>query len=164
VLETLAYSDFASWMVVSPWAYPAFLTAHGLGMAVVVGLTLMVALRILGYPEQLALSGYRPAIRLGIAAFIVNATSGTLLFVADAVTLWPNPAFQFKLVAIVIGILALWLMVRGAMRRAAALEARGETFVATGSEKAVAILTIVIWCAAVIVSGRLIAYLAPDLF
>lgn len=164
MLEALANSDFAMWMVVSPWAYPALLTAHGLGMAFVVGLTLMISLRILGFPAQVPLSPYRRTIPLGVAAFVVNALSGTLLFAADAVTLWPNPSFQVKLVSIAIGLVVLWLLGRGPLRRAVAVEAQGERFVATGGERVLAVLAIAFWCGAVIVSGRLIAYLAPALF
>lgn len=164
MLDALSNSEFAQWMVVSRWAYPAFLTTHGLGMAVVVGLVVMTALRVLGFPKQLPLGPYSRAFLLGAGALLVNVASGTALFVADAITLWANPSFQFKLVSIVVGLVALWLMLRGSLRRARAVEAEGAEFVATGGEKFVAILNILIWCAAVIVSGRLIAYLAPDLF
>lgn len=164
MLEALANSDYAMWMVVSPWAYPALLTTHGLGMAFVVGLTLMIALRVLGFPGNVPVTPYLSTIPLGIAAFAINAVSGLLLFAADAVTLWPNPSFQIKLVSIAIGLVVLWLLGRGPLRRAVAAEAEGGVFVATGTEKLLAILAILFWCGAVIVSGRLIAYLAPALF
>jgi hypothetical protein len=164
MLEALANSDYAMWMVSSPWAYPALLTAHGLGMAFVVGLTLMISLRVLGFPSAVPVTPYRRTVPLGVAAFVINALSGTLLFAADAVTLWPNPSFQIKLVSIAIGLVVLWLLGRGPLRRAAAVEAQGERFVATGGDKALATLAIAFWCGAVIVSGRLIAYLAPALF
>lgn len=164
MLEDLAYSDFSQWMIISPWAYPGFLTAHGLGMAFVVGLTVMISIRILGYPAQLPLGPYAKAIPLGIAAFFINAASGTALFVADAVTLWDNPSFQFKLISIAVGLVVLWLLARGPLRRAAAVEAHGRTYVADGKERTLAILALIIWVVSVIVSGRLIAYLAPSLF
>ena len=164
MLKDLAYSEFSQWMIVSPWAYPTFLTLHGLGMAFVVGLTVMIAIRILGFPEQLPLSAYARTIPLGIAAFVVNAISGTALFVADAVILWQNPSFQFKLVSIVVGLVVLWLMARGPLRKAAKVEATGESYRASSGDKAIAVMAILIWVAAVIVSGRLIAYLAPALF
>ncbi len=164
MLEALANSDFAMWMVVSSWAYPALLTTHGLGMAFVVGLTLVISLRVLGFPGNVPVSPYRSTIPLGIAAFAINAVSGVLLFAADALTLWPNPGFQIKLVSIAIGLVVLWLLGRGPLRRAVAEEAVGQPFVATGGEKLLAVLAILFWCGAVIVSGRLIAYLAPALF
>lgn len=164
MLEAFANSDYAMWMVSSPWAYPALLTTHGLGMAFVVGLTLMIALRVLGFPGNVPVTPYRRTIPLGVAAFVVNALSGTLLFAADAVTLWPNPSFQIKLVSIAIGLVILWLVGSGPLRRAVALEAAGQAFAASGTEKLLAVLAIVFWCGAVIVSGRLIAYLAPALF
>lgn len=164
MLDALANSDFAMWMVVSPWAYPALLTTHGLGMAFVVGLTVVVALRLLGFPRQVPVAPFCRVIPLGLAAFFINALSGTLLFAADAVTLWDNPSFQIKLVSIAIGLVVLWLLGRGPLRRAVQVEAAGDAFVATGAEKLLAVLAIAFWCGAVIVSGRLIAYLAPALF
>ena len=161
MLETLAYSEFSQWVVASPRAYPTFLTLHGLGMAFVVGITIVTSLRVLGYPAQLPLAGYRRLLPLGIFAFVVNLASGTALFVADAVTMWENPSFQFKLVAILAGLVVLWRLYRGPLARAAR---SGATFHATGGERLLALAAIMLWGAAVIVSGRLIAYLAPALF
>ena len=164
MLEALANSDYAMWMVTSSWAYPFLLTAHGLGMAVVVGLTVMIALRLLGFPGTVPVTPYRGTIPLGLVAFAINALSGLGLFAADAVTMWANPSFQVKLVSIAIGIVILWLLGRGPLRRAVAVEAQGQAFVATGGERTLAVLAILFWCGAVIVSGRFIAYLAPALF
>jgi hypothetical protein len=164
MFESLANSAFSQWMVTSKWAYPALLTLHGLGMAVLVGLTTMISLRVLGFPRQVPLAPYAKALPLGIGAFVINAISGTLLFVADAATLSQNPAFIFKIVSIVIGLFVLWRFYRGpiagAVRQA---DAGGGEYVPTGKDKALAIVAMLLWAVAVIGSGRLIAYLAPDL-
>jgi hypothetical protein len=164
MFEALSNSAFSQWMVVSRWAYASLLTLHGLGMAVLVGLTTMVSLRVLGFPKQLPLAPYAKVLPLGVAAFIVNAISGTLLFIADASTLSQNPAFIFKLVSIVIGLFVLWRFykgpIAGAVRQA---NAGGGEYEPTKLDKALAIFAIALWALAVIGSGRLIAYLAPDL-
>jgi len=164
VFETLANSAFSQWMVGSSWAYPLLLTLHGLGMAVLVGLTTMVSLRVLGFPRQLPLAPYARVLPLGISAFVINAISGTLLFIADASTLSQNPAFIFKLVSIAIGLVVLWRFykgpIAGAVRQASA---GGSEYQPTRSDKALAVIAIALWALAVIGSGRLIAYLAPDL-
>lgn len=164
MLEAFASSDFAMWVVASSWAYPTFLTAHGLGMACMVGLSMMVSLRVLGFPGNVPVTPYRQTFALGMAAFALNASSGLALFIADAATLWANPSFKIKLIAIAVGIVVLWLLSRGPVRRAIAVEAAGGAFIATGGERLLAVLTVLIWSGAVIVSGRLIAYLAPALF
>lgn len=158
-------SGFALAIQSSTWAYPALLAAHGLGMAVVVGLTMVVALRILGFPKGAPLGGYLGTLPYLVAAFLVNAASGLALFVADATTLAANPSFQIKLIAITLGLLAVWRMYATAVGPAARLDTASPTGDATGfipsrSAKAMAVLSLLIWSLSVIVSGRLVAYLS----
>src|SRR5690349_13537028 len=90
----LDQSPLAEAINVSAWLYPTLLSAHGLGMAVVVGITTMVSLRILGFPRTVPLGAYRAAMPYLVAAFVVNAVSGALLFVAAASELASNISFQ----------------------------------------------------------------------
>jgi hypothetical protein len=163
MFEALSMSAFAQWVTVSRWAYPTFLTAHGLGMAVVVGLTVMIGLRVFGFPKEVPLAAYCKTVPLGIAAFVVNAASGTALFVADASTLSRNPSFIIKIIAIVVGLIVLRAFYKGPLKAAQrqALAGGGE-YQPSQSDKVLAAVAIAIWLVAVIVSGRLIAYLAPE--
>lgn len=153
VLDT---SPFANWVNAAPWPYPTFLTAHGLGMAVVVGLTTVLALRVLGFPKAVPLGAYAKTLPLLVFAFVINAASGLALFVAAASTLAANLAFQIKLVAIVVGLIVLWRLYRGPVAAAA----RSEDYQPTKADRALAVVAILIWVVSVIVSGRLIAYLS----
>ena len=162
MLEALSTSQYASWMTTSKWAYPTFLTAHGLGMAVVVGLTVMISLRVLGFPKQLPLAAYAKTVPFGIAGFVVNALSGTALFFGDPATLAANPSFIFKIVTIVIGIVLLRQFYVRTLKRAVACDVAGEPeYRPSALDKGLAVASILLWLIAVIVSGRLIAYLAP---
>lgn len=164
MFEWLSSTAFAQWMTVSKWAYPAFLAAHGLGLAVVVGLTSMIAIRVLGFPKQLPLAAYNRTIPLGIFAFVVNALSGTGLFIANATTLAENPSFLVKIGSIIVGLIVLYIFYRNALKTAGERARAGlSEYVPTTSDKVLAVVAILIWLVAVIVSGRLIAYLAPDL-
>lgn len=161
--DALSASPFSQWVTVSKWAYPSLLTAHGLGMAVVVGLVMMIGLRVFGFPKQAPLAAYVKTIPLGLGAFAVNAASGVALFVADAATLARNPSFILKLISIAIGLVVLWFLYRGPLKGAVRqAEAGGGEYVATKADKVVAALSILVWAAAVIVSGRLIAYLSDN--
>jgi len=167
MFEWLQSTGLATWINISPWAYPTFLTAHGLGMAVVVGLTAMIALRIIGFPAKAPLGAYRGLLPLLLAAFAVNAVSGALLFVSDAVALAANVSFQIKMASVALGLAVLWLIDRKVLAPAAAAEAAakvGDTapaFTPPGSAKAMGVAAILIWWLSVIVSGRLVAYLSP---
>jgi hypothetical protein len=162
----LDQSPLAQWINVSAWLYPTLLSAHGLGMAVVVGITTMVSLRILGFPRTLPLGAYRATMPYLVAAFVINAVSGVLLFVAAASELASNISFQIKLVAIVVGLVGLWRLQTGVLTPAARAEAERaaptDAFVLPGYAKPVAVLMLLIWSVAVIVSGRLIAYLSAN--
>jgi len=173
MFEWLQNTGLAMWINISPWAYPTFLTAHGLGMAVVVGLTAMISLRILGFPGHVSLGGYRGLMPILAGAFCVNAASGALLFVSDAVSLSQNLSFQIKMASVVVGIVVLWAIDRRVLKPAAAAEdavavsadgtaALGASgFQVSASAKALALASILIWWLSVIVSGRLVAYLSP---
>src|SRR5690349_1658018 len=101
---SLETSWLAQWIQASPWPYPTLLSIHGLGMGVVVGLTTVVALRVLGFPKGIPLGSYMQALPYLVVAFVFNAASGVALFIADASNLASNISFQIKLVAIVIGL------------------------------------------------------------
>jgi hypothetical protein len=156
----LDQSPLAQMINVSPWLYPTLLSAHGLGMAVVVGITTVVALRVLGFPKGVPLGAYQGTLPYLVFTFFINAASGVALFVADATNLAANVSFQIKLVAIVIGLVGLWRMYSSAVAPAARAEATGEAYQLPKDAKLVAVGMLLIWGVAVIVSGRLIAYLS----
>jgi hypothetical protein len=163
--SALETSAFSSWVAVSRWAYPTLLSLHGLGMAVVVGLTSMIALRVLGFPRQVPLGAYRKTLPWVVCAFLVNAASGIALFVIAASGLAANVSFQVKLISIALGLVVLWRLYAGPVAQAAVLETQIAQeadcgFVASRVQKAVAVAALLIWVVAVVVSGRLIAYLS----
>jgi predicted alpha/beta hydrolase family esterase len=52
MLQELSDSAFSKWVASARFVYPTLLTAHGLGVAIVVGITVMIALRVLGFPGR----------------------------------------------------------------------------------------------------------------
>jgi hypothetical protein len=159
----LEATPLATWMNTTQWLYPTVLTAHGLGMAMVVGVTVVTGLRILGFPSGIPLGAYRQLLPYLIAAFVVNAVSGVILFCPDAGALAHNPSFQIKVVSLILGVIVLWRTYSTVIWPAAAAERAGipdSEFVLPKSAKALAVASIVLWWLSVIVSGRLVAYLA----
>lgn len=165
-LGWLENTPIGVWVDISPWAYPFLLTVHGLGMAVVVGLTVVIALRILGFPAKVPLAAYRALLPLLLIAFAFNAASGVVLWITDAMQLTANPSFQIKMVSIVLGCIVLWSLNRvvlGPAARAGGAAPDGvlvDGYTPDGKAKALAIASVLIWWLSVIVSGRLVAYLA----
>ena len=110
-LENLAIS---TWLRESGsvWAYPTVLTAHTLGMGILVGANAALDLRLLGVAPEVPLGPmavlYRP-FWIGVA---VSAATGVMLFCADATTKGTTTVFFVKL-----GFIALALIVARVQRR-----------------------------------------------
>jgi hypothetical protein len=165
---SLETSSLAQWIHASTWPYPTLLSIHGLGMGVVVGLTAVVALRVLGFPKDIPLGAYMQTLPYLVVAFVLNAASGIALFVADASSLASNVSFQIKLAAIAVGLVVVWRLYAGTVAPAARAEADPRSallprFPPARSARVLAVLSLLIWSVSVIVSGRLIAYLNPAL-
>jgi len=169
--EALQNTPLTLWIDSSRWAYTLILACHGLGMALVVGLTVVISMRVLGFPAEGPLSAYRELWPILIWAFAVNAVSGVLLFVHDAVALSSNPSFIVKMAAIVVGGVLLWRLDREVLVPAAGAGGLREVRVAGSATAAAAPASarllaagcIAVWLVAVTVSGRLIAYISAYL-
>jgi hypothetical protein len=152
-LQWLEGSLLGLWVRESDWGYPIVLSAHAVGMAVVVGTVLMFSMRTLGYANELPLSWFDRLFTVAWSGFALNLLSGLCLFAGDPVKFLFHPAFQIKIALIIAGGVSIWIMGRR-------LNEPGRV---SGSEisfgtRAVAGLSIVFWLGA-IVAGRLIAYI-----
>lgn len=150
-LESLQSSDFAAWVLESNFGYPVILTLHTTGLAVVVGVMLLVDLRVLGRVTVLPLPAMRPLLPLVWWAFALNLLTGVVIFVSDAVRYYDSTNFRIKLAAVLAAI-GLVVPVSRFLRRATA-----STGAAPRAVQAAAAASILLWGAA-IVSGRLMAY------
>jgi len=151
----LERSDLSVWIreTTSIFAFPFILFLHTLGLAMAVGASVVVDLRMLGAASRISLAALLPVFRFMWIGFIVNAFSGAMLFAADAPRKAANPLFEFKLVLIAIGI-ALMAMIERSLLKSESGAALA------GTERRLAMLAVaslLIWTAA-IVAGRLVAY------
>ena len=133
----------------SIWGYPVTLSFHALGMGVLVGISVMLALRVIGFVDAIPKSAILPYWRLAVAGFIVNLISGTALFTGNASELAGNWAFLSKLGFLFVALFLTFRMVKVAYRTEIASE---------GSNTPLAISALVAWVAT-IVFGRIIGYI-----
>ena len=153
MLASLDQSAFAQWLLGSNsiWAYPTVLTLHTFGMMVLVGAALMVDLRLLGFGRSIPLGSMQRLFGVMWGAFWLNLVTGTMLFIADATKRATQPLFIVKLVLVALGIVTIVMIKRRLF------DGRAEPVVISGPAKRLAILSLLVWCAA-ITSGRLLAY------
>jgi len=154
VLAWLESTSIAVWLGESPsvWAMPTVLTLHTTGMAVLVGASWLLDLRLLGLNKNVPLSNYRWVFSAVAIGLLVNLITGVLLFMKNA-TSW-GTAFPFLVkMLFVVASTATILPIRKYVLNSSV--GRDEV---TSNLRLLAIASIVAWSAAV-TAGRLLAYL-----
>lgn len=152
-LASIENSGWATWVreANTVFAYATVLALHTFGLAFLVGISVGISLRTLGFARSLPLAplaGFFPLMWLG---FWVNAASGVVLFLIDARSFLANPDFYIKMLAIAVAVRSLRLLQTNVFRDPASLDARPMQ----GKILAGTVLTS--WAVA-ITAGRLTAY------
>ena len=148
-LSTLEDSALGVWIRESEWGYPIVLICHTLGMACLVGIVTVFALRVAFANSVTSIAWFESLFKLAWLGFAINLVSGLVLFSGSPQRFLANPAFQTKLAALALGAFALWLLAR---RNEA--QAHPPTLVT----RWIAGGTLSLWFAA-IAAGRLMAYI-----
>jgi hypothetical protein len=153
LLRAIQHSGFADW--VQQRAYPYVITLHSVGLALLVGLLVVIDLRVLGFGRGLPLPALRKLMVVVWTGFLTNFVSGVMLFSIDARKDYYSPLFRFKLSSIVVGLILGALITRRVLnhdKEYGAVDAR-----APSSAKALAVGSLLCWTGAII-AGRLMAY------
>lgn len=150
-LEWLQATSFAVWVAESDtvWGYPAILTLHTVGFAVLVGANAVVDLRLLGVAPDVPVASLRSFFRPMWMGLAVNALTGATLFAAAATEKGVQTVFYVKLALIALALLVLLRLRRIVLDASEAIGATG---------RALALASLVLWTGA-ITAGRLMAYL-----
>ena len=156
-LATLEQLRFSQWVLGSGsiWAYPTILTAHTLGMMILVGIAGVINLRLLGIAPAVPIRPLERLYPLMWWGFGINAVTGTILLIADATTKFTNPDFYVKMAFIFGGVAVL-----SRMRRKVFGDPQLDQAPIPGSAKGMAWVSLICWIGA-ITAGRLMAYLGP---
>ena len=156
LLVWLESNPLGVWVHESPsvWAQPTVLTLHTLGMAVLVGASWVLDLRLLGVSRNVPLASYRWVFRAVAVAFTVNVITGVLLFAGKAQTWGTAFPFLVKMLFVAASVVILVPL------RKMVLTSGPEQIEVPGNARFLALASIVAWSGA-ITAGRLLAYLVP---
>ena len=112
LLEAIEASAYPTFVRESPSlaAYTLVLSLHAMGLAVVVGLSSAIALRLLGVARSIPLAPLQKLFPVMYLGFWVNAASGLALLAANARGMLGNPLFYAKILFIVGGVLVMRLL------------------------------------------------------
>ena len=158
MLEALENSALASWVRESPaiFSYTLVLSLHAIGLAIVLGTSTLIGLRLLGVAPGIPIATLRKLHGFIWFGFFINLGSGVLLFIAEATKMAPMPAFIFKMSFVVIGMVLNQFIRSTVLSDPQALA----TNVLPASARKWAIISLICW-AATLISGRLTGY--PEL-
>ena len=155
--QWLENTGFSTWVRESPsiFAFPVILLFHTVGMALCVGVSAGINLRILGFAPSLPLSPLQRLFPILWLGFWVNAITGTVLVMQDATNKLRNVDFFVKMVFI-----ALSLVVLRMIKNRVFKDPQLDRVPLASNVKVLAILSLVCWLGA-ITCGRLLAYVEP---
>lgn len=153
-LEWLEATGLAEWARVSIWGYPIAITAHSIGLAVMVGPVLILDLRLLGWFKSIPYSSLSRILGVAWVGFAINFISGVVLFAMQATSYITNVPFLVKIGLVLLGAISAAQQQSVIARNASSWDTSG----VPSSVTTVAIISIVFWVGAII-TGRLIAYL-----
>jgi hypothetical protein len=154
LLEDWSQSELVRWVAESDYGYPFILTLHAIGMALVVGIVLILNLRVLGFATKISISSLRLFFKIAWLGLAINVMSGTLLFLANYTAFLHNVAFITKISLLIVG---------GAATGLLAKELNLSTMISAGIEipsrkaRVIAGISIFLWLGA-ITAGRIVGY------
>jgi hypothetical protein len=153
-LQTIEETSLSFWIRDSPsiFGFWFIITWHALGMALAVGASAVIGLRILGAAPSLPIGPLKRLYPFIWAGFWIQVVSGILLLIAYPTKSLTNWDFYLKLVFIALAMVAMVKLRKTVLENAslndAAMMTNGRSF---------AVWSLVFWAAAV-TAGRFLAY------
>ena len=133
--------------------YPTILMLHSVGMAILVGINSMVALRLLGCAPRLPLGPMDKLFPVMWAGFWLNLTTGLVLLASSATKHLQDPVMYFKLGLITTAV----FIIRATRKTVFRGRSREDHTPVRRSTRLLAAASLTAWALAV-TSGRLTAY------
>lgn len=143
------------------WGWPAVESLHFIGLSLLLGTVGLFDLRLLGLARSIPVRALHALVPWGVAGFLLNVCTGLLFFVSDPGQYLYNPAFQLKMLAMLVAGINLGLFYLFLARRV-----RGDSPPAASqpdippAARMVALVSLGCWLA-VISFGRLITFYRP---
>jgi cytochrome bd-type quinol oxidase subunit 1 len=138
------------------WGWPAAESVHFIGLSLLVGTIFLFDLRLLGMAKRIPIGALHRLVPWGLLGFGISAASGMLFLIAEPDQYVYNPAFQLKVLFMIVAGFNATAFYLTSYRRSIR---RGEG-VAPRSAQIIAIVSLCLWIS-VIVAGRLLTFYRP---
>ena len=140
-----------------PWAWPAAESAHFIGLTLLFGAIAAWDLRLVGALKDVPVSAFHKLVPFAVVGFVINVTTGFLFLVTFPEQYIYNPAFQVKVLCLLLAGLNVTLFYLTSYRQMAT----------TGSGRHLPLLgrlsgaiSLGLWMT-VIICGRMITFFRP---
>src|SRR5690606_32568133 len=121
---------------------PIMITLHSLGLAVVVGLAVIVDLRLLGRFRTIPFASLRTYFTIAWVGFLVNFLSGAALFSSQATNYVTNVPFLLKIGFVIAGAATVGYLQTASARIG---DGHGADSVIPRSVQLAAVISLVVW-------------------
>jgi hypothetical protein len=144
----------------SGWAWATLEISHFFGLSLLLGSVGLFDLRLMGLAKGIPPWALHRLVPFGILGFAINLVTGLLFFIAIPVNYVRNPAFQIKLVLIVLAGINVLLFYRMMAAEVRTVAAGGDV---PRMAKLIGLLSFCLWVG-VLCAGRLVAFYKPGPF
>jgi hypothetical protein len=142
------------------WGWPAVESLHFIGLTLLLATVGLFDLRLLGFARGIVIRDLHALVPIGVAGFALNVVTGFMFLISDPGQYVYNPAFQLKVLAMLIAglnLLVFYGFFAGQVRTLPA------DMPVPHAVKLIALVSLSSWCA-VITGGRLITFYRPPEF
>lgn len=159
MLQSIEDLAIGVWVRESPsvFGYSLILSMHAIGLAIVLGINTLIALRLLGVGAGIPLASLRSFYGVMRTGFAINVVSGGLLFIASATNMGTMTLFWVKMTLVAAGMAVALVLKSRYLDDTAALAGNA---VPAGARQ-LAWLSLLAWYLTLI-AGRLTGY--PEIF
>lgn len=141
----------------SPWGWPTAESIHFLGLCLLIGTVGVFDLRMLGIGQGIAYADLHKLVKFGVAGYLLNVTTGTMFLTSAPDQYIYNPAFQTKMLFMLIaGLNMLWFYTTTSNQ----VKITEASLMVSHRAKVIAAVSLLSW-SVIIICGRLITYFRP---
>jgi hypothetical protein len=155
---TWLHGTSLSWAMAGgyPMLWPLCETLHFIGLALLVGITAILDLRLIGVAKGIPIKALQPLMPWAVGGFVLNAITGFLFFAGDPPEYVDNVAFWVKMLFIALaGVNVGVFYVTGTARR---VEAIGAGDAAPAPARLIGAASLILWVG-VMYWGRMLPFI-----
>ncbi|MDP3518888.1 MAG: hypothetical protein Q8S94_17165 [Pseudohongiella sp.] len=159
-LTDLSYRSGIFTFMNTQWGWPIVESLHFIGLTLLLGTVGLFDLRLLGFGRGTAIKSMHALVWFGVAGFALNIITGLMFIVSDPGQYVYNPAFQVKMLAMIlagINLAVFYLLVADNVRQLP------DDALVPAPARLLALISLSCWCV-VIAGGRLITFYRPPEF